>query len=83
MKEQNAQGSNAGLDLNFAIVGNILSKNAKRLFEDYEERHQAKTVTQIKDFVGKLGGLQSEHQSLRLRELQYSRSEFRLFKYFS
>ena len=31
-------------------------------------RHQAKTVAQLKDFVGKLGGLQTEHQSLRLRE---------------
>jgi len=31
-----------------------------------ELRHQAKTVAQLKDFVGKLGGLQGEHQSLRL-----------------
>ena len=31
-------------------------------------RHQAKTVAQLRDFVGKLGGLQSEHQSLRLRK---------------
>ena len=70
-------------DLNFATVGNVLSKSAKRLHEDYEvfwystshfvifftkERHQAKTVSQIKDFVGKLGGLQTEHQALRLRK---------------
>ena len=33
-------------------------------------RHQAKTVAQLRDFVGKLGGLQTEHQSLRLRELR-------------
>jgi len=26
-----------------------------------------KTVAQLRDFVGKLGGLQTEHQSLRLR----------------
>ncbi|KAJ7805145.1 Sec1-like protein [Mycena olivaceomarginata] len=29
-------------------------------------RHQAKTVAQLRDFVGKLGGLQTDHQSLRL-----------------
>jgi hypothetical protein len=31
-------------------------------------RHQAKTVAQLRDFVGKLGGLQTEHQALRLRK---------------
>lgn len=30
-------------------------------------RKQAKTVAQLKDFVGKLGGLQSEHHALTLR----------------
>ncbi|KAK9469504.1 Sec1-like protein [Lipomyces arxii] len=53
-------------DLNFAVVGTTLNKIARKLNEDYEERHQAKTVSQIKDFVSKLGGLQAEHQSLRL-----------------
>ncbi|KAF7302938.1 hypothetical protein MKEN_01256300 [Mycena kentingensis (nom. inval.)] len=53
-------------DLNFANVGKRLNKAARRLEEDYNGRHQAKTVAQLKDFVGKLGGLQSEHQSLRL-----------------
>lgn len=28
---------------------------------------QSKTVAQLRDFVGKLGGLQTEHQALRLR----------------
>ena len=28
---------------------------------------QTKTVAQLRDFVGKLGGLQTEHQALRLR----------------
>ncbi|KAJ7045007.1 Sec1-like protein [Mycena alexandri] len=46
-------------DLNFSSVG-------KRLEEDYKGRHQAKTVAQLRDFVGKLGGLQTDHQSLRL-----------------
>jgi len=53
-------------DLNFSAVGKKLNQVARRLDEDYKLRHQAKTVAQLKDFVGKLGGLQSEHQVLRL-----------------
>ncbi|KAI5810690.1 Sec1-like protein [Pyronema omphalodes] len=53
-------------DTNFAIVGSLLNKVARRLNEDYEGRHQAKTVSEIRQFVSKLGGLQQEHQSLRL-----------------
>ncbi|KAJ3151368.1 hypothetical protein HDU89_002207 [Geranomyces variabilis] len=53
-------------DLNFAVVGGLLSQIARRIHDDYEGRHQAKTVSQIKDFMGKFGTLQSEHQSLRL-----------------
>ncbi|KNC96078.1 hypothetical protein, variant [Spizellomyces punctatus DAOM BR117] len=53
-------------DLNFAVVGGLLSQVARRIHEDYEGRHQARTVTQIKDFIGKLGNLQAEHQSLKL-----------------
>ncbi|KAH8102390.1 Sec1-like protein [Cristinia sonorae] len=53
-------------DLNFSGVGRKLNQVAHRLDEDYKLRHQAQTVSQLKDFVGKLGGLQSEHQSLRL-----------------
>ncbi|KAI0931375.1 hypothetical protein AcW1_001210 [Taiwanofungus camphoratus] len=53
-------------DLNFSSVGRKLNQVAKRLDKDYKLRHQAKTVAQLRDFVGKLGGLQSEHQSLRL-----------------
>lgn len=53
-------------DTNFAIVGNLLNKVARRLNDDYEGRHQAKTVSEIREFVSKLGGLQQEHQSLRL-----------------
>jgi len=43
-----------------------LSKIARRLEEDYKSRLKAKTVAQLKVFVGKLGGLQGEHQSLKL-----------------
>ncbi|CAO3695260.1 unnamed protein product [Umbelopsis ramanniana] len=52
-------------DLNFAVVGGLLNKIAKRINENYEERHQAKTMAQIRTFVGKLPDLQQEHQSLR------------------
>lgn len=53
-------------DLNFSSVGRKLNQVARRLDDDYKLRHQAKTVAQLRDFVGKLGGLQSEHQALRL-----------------
>ncbi|KAI6163733.1 Sec1-like protein [Pisolithus thermaeus] len=53
-------------DLNFSSVGKRLSRTAHRLDEEYRARQQAKTVAQLRDFVGKLGGLQSEHQALRL-----------------
>ncbi|CAM0136857.1 unnamed protein product [Umbelopsis sp. WA50703] len=52
-------------DLNFAVVGGLLNRIAKRINENYEERHQAKTMAQIRTFVGKLPDLQQEHQSLR------------------
>ena len=54
-------------DKNFAVVGTVLNRVAKRINSDYEGIHQAQTITQIKGFVGRLGGLQAEHQSLRLR----------------
>ncbi|OCH95674.1 ATP binding protein [Obba rivulosa] len=53
-------------DLNFSAVGKKLNQVARRIDDDYKLRHQAKTVAQLRDFVGKLGGLQTEHQSLRL-----------------
>ncbi|KZT51079.1 Sec1-like protein [Calocera cornea HHB12733] len=53
-------------DENFSVVGAHLNRLAKRLNEDYEGRHRAQTVEQLRDFVGKLGGLQSEHLALRL-----------------
>ncbi|GAA6063869.1 hypothetical protein JCM10212_003605 [Sporobolomyces blumeae] len=53
-------------DQNFANVGTILNRTARRLNDDYEKRHQAKTPAELRMFVGQLGGLQSEHQALRL-----------------
>ena len=55
-------------DLNFAVVGARLSRTAKRLEEGYDTRHKLGSVKEMRDFVGKLGGLQSEHQGLRLRK---------------
>lgn len=54
-------------DLNFAAVGSRLSKVAKRLEGDYGGVKDLKSVREMKEFVGKLGGLQTEHQGLRLR----------------
>ncbi|KAF8807938.1 Sec1-like protein [Phlegmacium glaucopus] len=53
-------------DINFSLVGKRLNKVARRLDEDYKTNLQTKTVAQLRDFVGKLGGLQTEHQALRL-----------------
>ncbi|KZO91497.1 Sec1-like protein [Calocera viscosa TUFC12733] len=53
-------------DQNFSVVAGHLNRLARRLTEDYEGRHRAQTVEQLRDFVGRLGGMQSEHQSLRL-----------------
>lgn len=53
-------------DINFSAVGKRLNQIARRIEEDYKLRHQAKSVTQLKSFVGKLGGLQTEHQALTL-----------------
>ncbi|GAA5891327.1 hypothetical protein JCM6882_004658 [Rhodosporidiobolus microsporus] len=53
-------------DKNFAVVGSVLNRTARRLNDDYEKRHQAKTPAELRQFVGQLGGLQNEHQALRL-----------------
>ncbi|KAG8976540.1 hypothetical protein FRB90_009111, partial [Tulasnella sp. 427] len=53
-------------DANFAVVGTKLNREARRLDTEYKGRHQAQTVAQLRDFVGKLGGLQNEQTNLRL-----------------
>ncbi|WFD02733.1 Vacuolar protein-sorting-associated protein 33 [Malassezia obtusa] len=53
-------------DNNFAVVGEKLHMVAKRISQDYQGRHDANTVEEIRAFVGRLGNLQSEHASLRL-----------------
>jgi len=53
-------------DLNFAVLNSILKEKAKSLQDNYDARHQAHTVNQIKDFVKKLNTLETEKQSLRI-----------------
>ena len=53
-------------DANFAIVGDILNKVARRLETEYETRHSAKTTSELREFVNKLPTYQLEHQSLRV-----------------
>ncbi|RYP65258.1 hypothetical protein DL769_006370 [Monosporascus sp. CRB-8-3] len=53
-------------DTNFAIVGTLLNKVARRLRNDYESRHTSKTTAELKDFVKKLPGYQAEQQSLKI-----------------
>ncbi|KAI9812420.1 MAG: hypothetical protein M1827_004651 [Pycnora praestabilis] len=53
-------------DTNFAIVGNLLNKVARRLESDYESRHGAKSTSELREFVNKLPGFQAEQQSLKI-----------------
>ncbi|KAL7927743.1 Sec1-like protein [Trichoderma austrokoningii] len=54
---------------NFAIVGGLLNKVARRLQKvqsDYESKHKTKTIAELKEFVSQLPGYQQEHQSARI-----------------
>ncbi|KAH8737639.1 Sec1-like protein [Ilyonectria robusta] len=56
-------------DANFAIVGSLLNKVARRLQKvqsDYETKHKTKTIAELKDFVSQLPGYQQEQQSARI-----------------
>ncbi|KAK3180611.1 Vacuolar protein-sorting-associated protein 33 [Lecanicillium sp. MT-2017a] len=56
-------------DANFAIVGSLLNKVARRLQQvqsDYESKNKTKTLAELKDFVSQLPGYQQEHQSARI-----------------
>ena len=56
-------------DKNFSAVGTSLSRKAKAISAQYEERHEAKTVSELKQFVAKLPQMQATKQSLALRML--------------
>ncbi|KAL6248984.1 Vacuolar protein-sorting-associated protein 33 [Rhinocladiella similis] len=51
---------------NFALIGPHLNKIARRLESEYEGRHSARGINELRDFVNKLPGFQQEHQSLAL-----------------
>ncbi len=53
-------------DTNIAITGRILNKVARELKSDYESRHVAKTTSDLREFVNKLPGYQSDQQSLKV-----------------
>ncbi|KAL9629083.1 MAG: hypothetical protein Q9164_007028, partial [Protoblastenia rupestris] len=50
---------------NFAIVDSLLNKVARRLQSDMQSRHEAKSTSELRDFVNKLPGYQAEQQSLK------------------
>lgn len=68
-------------DANFAIVGGLLHKVARRLQSDYESRHSSKTTAELREFVKKLPGYQAEQQSLKIHTglaeeiIKYTRTE--------
>lgn len=49
---------------NFALIGPKLNKIARQLAADYEGRHQAQSIKDLRELVNKLPGLQQQHQSL-------------------
>ncbi|XP_070204559.1 vacuolar protein sorting-associated protein 33A-like isoform X1 [Littorina saxatilis] len=51
-------------DKNFNAVGSIVSKKAKLITAEFGERHAAKTIGEMKQFVSKLPHLQATRQSL-------------------
>ncbi|KAL0257357.1 Vacuolar protein-sorting-associated protein 33 [Diplodia seriata] len=54
-------------DTNFATVGPLLNKVARRLQSSYENRNiQQKSTAELRDFVSKLPGFQQEQASLKL-----------------
>lgn len=52
-------------DTNFAVVGNLLGKVARRLKTDLDSRHTSHTTAELREFVTKLPALQTEQQSLK------------------
>lgn len=68
-------------DQNFAIVGTLLNKVARRLRSDFESRHSTRTTAELKEFVRKLPGLQAEQASLKIHTglaeeiMKYTRSD--------
>ncbi|XP_003745503.1 vacuolar protein sorting-associated protein 33A [Galendromus occidentalis] len=51
-------------DRNFNTVGPVLNQMAKQLSKQYDERHEAKTISAMKDFVSRLPKIQETKRSL-------------------
>ncbi|KAI0225757.1 Vacuolar protein sorting-associated protein 33A [Lamellibrachia satsuma] len=51
-------------DKNFSAIGALLSRKAKLISAQFDERHSAKTVGEIKQFVSKLPHMQAARTSL-------------------
>ncbi|KAF2099431.1 Sec1-like protein [Rhizodiscina lignyota] len=69
-------------DSNFAVVGPLLNRVARRLQSTYESRNTAtKTTAELREFVTKLPGYQAEQASLKLHTnlaeeiIKHTRSE--------
>lgn len=52
-------------DLNFGMVGQRLNSLARQLQTAYDKRHDAKSIDEIREFVAKLGDLQSTQIQLK------------------
>ena len=53
-------------DSNFAIVGPLLNKVARRLQADYDSMHSTKTTAELREFVNNLKGYQAEQHSVKV-----------------
>lgn len=69
-------------DCNFSVVGPKLQGKAQEIESTYAERHKAKSVQEIKEFMNKLQSIQAAHQFLRIRMASLAFSSHRLrYKY--
>jgi hypothetical protein len=71
-------------DNHFAVVGDLIGRVARRLQTDYESRHTAQSIADLREFVNRLPGYQSEHQNLKIHANMFEKirdfAESDLFK---
>lgn len=58
-------------DCNFSAVGPRLSRHAKSVVAQYEERHAAKSLGELKQFVQKIPQMEVYKQSVATRKISY------------
>ena len=51
-------------DHNFAILGPLLHHRAESVAASYDKRHDVRTISEVKDYVGTFKEAQAEHKSL-------------------